>query len=138
MAHDSFPGGEIEGGRRETAEERADRNWAEIVQELRATQTGSLILSGFLLTLPFQQRFSQLEHHQVVLYLVLVALAATVTLIGLAPVGLHRMLFQQHRKQRLVAVGDLLLKIMLLLVAILALGVTVLLFDVVLGVLGES
>ena len=44
--------------RNETAAERMDRNWNELLQELRVTQTGVQILSGFLLTLPFQQRFS--------------------------------------------------------------------------------
>jgi hypothetical protein len=36
--------------RNETAAERSDRNWTELLQEVRVTQTGIGILSGFLLT----------------------------------------------------------------------------------------
>ena len=41
--------------RNETPAERLDRNWSELLQELRVTQTGIQILSGFLLTLPFRR-----------------------------------------------------------------------------------
>lgn len=36
-------------GRDETRNERADRNWDELMQELRVMQTGTQILTGFLL-----------------------------------------------------------------------------------------
>lgn len=42
--------------RRETPTERLDRNWDELLQELRVTQTGVQLLAGFLLNLPFQRR----------------------------------------------------------------------------------
>ena len=48
-------------GRNETDAERDDRNWNELLQELRVTQTGVQLLTGLLLTLPFQQRFSLLD-----------------------------------------------------------------------------
>jgi len=63
-------------GRNETQAERLDRNWNEILQELRVVQTGTQILTGFLLTVAFQQRFEDLDRFQVTVYLVLVALAA--------------------------------------------------------------
>src|SRR5665647_819594 len=59
-------------GRRETPAERLDRNWNEILQELRVTQTGIQILTGFLLTVPFQQRFAELTDDQRRIYLTLV------------------------------------------------------------------
>ena len=40
--------------RDETPQERADRNWNELLQELRVSQTGVQVLAGFLVTLPFQ------------------------------------------------------------------------------------
>ena len=49
---------QVSDGRDESAEERSDRNWAELLQELRVMQMGVQILTGFLLTLPFQQRFA--------------------------------------------------------------------------------
>ena len=48
-------------GRDETRNERMDRNWNDLLQELRVTQTGTQILSGFLLTLVFQPRFASLD-----------------------------------------------------------------------------
>lgn len=47
--------------RNETPAERLDRNWSELLQELRVTQTGIQILSGFPRTLPFQARFTELD-----------------------------------------------------------------------------
>lgn len=120
-------------GRDESPTERADRNWLDLLQELRATQTGTQVLAGFLLTLPFQERFSTLDSVQITLYLTLVGLASFVTIVGLAPVILHRMLFRQQVKGRLVTFGNRLLKVMLALVALLAIGVSSLLFDVVAG-----
>src|SRR5665648_414537 len=66
-------------GRSETPAERLDRNWNEILQELRVTQTGIQILTGFLLTVPFQQRFAELTDDQRRIYLTLVVLAAVTT-----------------------------------------------------------
>ena len=47
--------------RDETEAQRLDRNWSSLLQELRVAQTGVQLLTGFLLTLPFQQRFTQLD-----------------------------------------------------------------------------
>lgn len=50
--------------------ERADRNWNELLQELRVAQTGVLLQAAFLMTLPFQQRFTELTHTHRIVYLV--------------------------------------------------------------------
>ena len=63
-------------GRNESVEERMDRNWMELIQELRVLQTGVQILGGFLLTLPFQGRFEYLDDWQRSLYLFNVMVAA--------------------------------------------------------------
>ncbi|MDP9987157.1 hypothetical protein J2S98_002316 [Arthrobacter oryzae] len=68
-------------GRNETREEQMDRNWAELLQELRVLQTGVQILAGFLLTLPFQQRFEKLDDWEVGLYLTNVVSAGTAALV---------------------------------------------------------
>src|SRR5674536_216271 len=85
-------------GRRETPAERLDRNWNEILQELRVTQTGIQILTGFLLTVPFQQRFAELTADQRRIYLTLVVLASVTTGLLVAPVSLHRWLFRRGAK----------------------------------------
>jgi len=120
-------------GRDETETERLDRNWGELLQELRVLETGTQILTGFLLTVAFQQKFSQLNGGQVTLYLVLVSLSALATALVLAPVSLHRTLFRQGKKDVLVAWTNRLLRISLTIVALTVVGVVVLLFDVAVG-----
>ena len=117
----------------ESADERLERNWTEILQELRVTQTGTQILTGFLLTLAFQQRFTDLTPEQVDIYLVLVIVAGLTTALGLAPVSLHRTLFRQGAKAQIVRIGDIILKATLVGVALVLTGTVLLIFDVVLG-----
>ncbi|CAN5197605.1 DUF6328 family protein [soil metagenome] len=118
-------------GRDETADERHDRNWNELLQELRVTQTGTQIITGFLLTLPFQQRFTVLDAFELDVYLVLVVLAAISTVIGLAPVTLHRLLFRQRAKEEMVKVGNRILLTAIVVVGLVVSGVVLLIFDVV-------
>ena len=46
--------------RAEAPLQRADRNFAELLQEVRVAQTGVQVLFGFLLTVPFTARFDHL------------------------------------------------------------------------------
>ena len=119
--------------RDETATERADRNWDELLQELRVTQTGIQILSGFLLTLPFQQRFTALDGPLRTLFLVAVALATVSTGLLVAPVASHRMLFRKHQKTALVETSDRLAKLGLACVGVTVVLVLALVFGFVLG-----
>ncbi len=121
----------MDDGRDETPTERSDRNWSEILQEFRVTQTGTQIISGFLLTLAFQSRFATVTDFQRALYIVLVLLAATTTAVGLAPVSLHRSLFRRREKGRTVLIGNRLLILDLILVSLLTAGVTVFIVDIV-------
>ena len=120
-------------GRTETANQRADRNWNELLQELRVSQTGTQILTGFLLTIPFQQRFATLDTYQRNLYLVLVLLAVLATALLLTPVSLHRVLFRRRLKPQLVSWGNLFARTGLFVLALVLAGGAMLLFDVVLG-----
>lgn len=96
-----------ERARHETPAQRLDRNWNELLQELRVAQTGAQILAAFLLTVPFQQRFKELSDPQLVLYLGSVALAALTTGLLVAPVAWHRTSFRQGQKARLVKLANL-------------------------------
>ncbi len=116
-------------GRDETPNERSDRNWNDILQELRVALTGTQLISGFLLAVAFQPRFEDLDDYQLVLYLILVGLAGLATVIGLAPVTLHRTLFRRQVKERVVRTGNRLLIAHLVVVALLVVGVTSLVFD---------
>jgi hypothetical protein len=121
------------GGRVETPEERLDRNWNELLQELRVIQTGTQILTGFLLAAVFQSRFEDLDEYQRNSYLILVVTSVLTTLVGLAPVSLHRVLFRQHAKGRIVRYTDYFVQATLAGVAITVAGIGLLIFDVVLG-----
>jgi tellurite resistance protein TehA-like permease len=120
-------------GRDETPNERYDRNWSELLQEFRVLQTGTQILAGFLLTLPFQQRFTELGPFDHALYLVLVLLAAAVTLLALAPVTMHRLLFQQRAKQQLVKTSSVILIACLAAASLLFIGIVLFVFDFVIS-----
>lgn len=73
--------------RHETTTQRLDRNWEALLQELRVVQTGVQLLTGFLLTLPFQQRFADLTDFEVAVYLVTVALSVVSTMPWSRPSG---------------------------------------------------
>ena len=131
-ARDTDPVDDLADGRDESAAERADRNWNEVLQELRVMQTGTQILTGFLLALAFQPAFADLTGSQRAVYLSLVVLSALSSIVALAPVALHRMLFQQRAKPQVVAYGHAALVTALVTVSVLLVGVVGFVFDVVL------
>ncbi|MEU9196095.1 DUF6328 family protein [Streptomyces hundungensis] len=90
-------------GRDETVEERADRKWNDLLQELRVAQTGVQILFGFLLAVVFQQRFTSLSDTDRTIYVVTVVLGAATTGALIGPVSFHRMLAGQRLKPQTVA-----------------------------------
>lgn len=117
--------------RDETPAERADRNWNDVLQELRVMQTGTQILTGFLLALAFQPAFSDLDSGQRTFYLALVVLSALSSIVALAPVALHRVLFRQGAKPQVVSYGHAALSTALVTVSLLLVGVVGFVFDVV-------
>jgi MFS family permease len=88
--------------RDETEAERDDRNLAELLQELRVAGLGVQVLFGFLLSLPFTNRFTSLSASQRHLYVACLALSAVATALLLGPVAYHRVVFRRGRKERLV------------------------------------
>lgn len=128
---DAHTSSDLARDRHETVTERMDRNWNELLQELRVAQTGVQILTGFLLTVPFQQRFADLDAYQRGVYLVLVVLAVAATGFIVAPVSLHRILFRRGLKRELVDSADRLAQTGLAMLALVLAGSALLLFDVV-------
>ena len=119
--------------RSETETERLDRNWAALLQELRVVQTGVQLLTGFLLTLPFQQRFDILDDAMRAVYLATVACSIASTVLLIAPVGMHRLLFRRHRLNALVSAAHRCAYAGLLLLGLALTGVIVVVFDAVAG-----
>lgn len=112
---------------------RLDRNWAELLQEVRVAQTGAQLLSGFLITLPFTQRFDVLDDAERVVFLSV--LMATVAATGLlvAPAAMHRVLFRQGERLWLVETASRLAYAGLVVMGAASCGAVWLVFDVVAG-----
>lgn len=118
----------------ETAHERLERRWTEQLSELRVAQTGTQIMTGFLLTLPFQPAFATIDTLERNLYLALVVMATLATVMAIAPVSFHRILFgHPGAKTRIVGITHTLMRITLTLVALVLAGTIALIFNLVLG-----
>jgi hypothetical protein len=86
----------------ESETDRWNRNFADLLQELRVAQTGVQILFAFLLTLPFSNGFPKVTPFQKDTYVVALISAAFATAMIISPVAFHRALFRQGRKPELV------------------------------------
>ncbi|MEV5875235.1 DUF6328 family protein [Streptomyces sp. NPDC052101] len=93
-------------GRNETEEERADRMWVELIQEVRVAQTGVQILFGFLLTVVFQQKYAQLAAADQAIYIGTVVLGACATGALVGPVSLHRLVSGRRVKPQAVRLAS--------------------------------
>ncbi|HYJ75834.1 MAG TPA: DUF6328 family protein [Kineosporiaceae bacterium] len=94
----------------ETDEQRADRNFIDLLQELRVTQTGVQILFGFLLTLPLQARFAELDRYEKSLLVIAALSLAVATTCIIAPVAWHRALFRHRLKKEIVDASNVFAK----------------------------
>lgn len=117
-------------GRRETPEERADRNLSELLQELRVALPGVQVLFAFLLTIPFSQGFSSLQPLQRELYFGILLCTALATALLIAPSANHRILFRQRDKEHLVRVSNRLTLVGLAVLAVALTGAVLLISDI--------
>ncbi|MFQ6171595.1 DUF6328 family protein [Oryzobacter sp. R7] len=134
--HDREPDDDTDGTHdadEQPAQETLTRNWDELLQEIRVTQTGVQILTGFLLTVPFSARFADLTAFQKGLYLAVLGGAVMTTGLVVAPVAFHRALFRQRRRELLVESGNRLAILGLAMLGITVAGVVTLVVDVVVG-----
>lgn len=124
--------------RPESARERVNRKWNEILQETRVAQTGVQILFGFLLSLAFTPAFEDLELFGRALYVVTVALGASSVATLIAPVSIHRFLSGLRMKDEVVeAAGRLMVCGMVLLALTIACTLLLILNVVTDGAVGE-
>ena len=115
----------------ETYSERLTRNLNELLQELRVTQTGVQVLTGFLLTLPFTNRFSSLDQVQRFSYLGVLTGAVIATGLIIAPVAFHRVLFRHGQRPWLVEAANLAARAGLAALGLTTSGMIWLVFDLV-------
>ena len=122
-----------QGESQESEHKRLTRNLNELLQELRVTQTGVQILTGFLLTVPFSSRFDELDEVQRYAYLAVLSGSVIATGFIVGPVAFHRLLFRKGERRWLVAAANHSARAGLLLLALTSSGVIWLVFDIVVG-----
>ena len=67
---------------------------------------GVQVLFGFLLAVPFQQRFQQTDTFQRTVYFITLVFAAAATACFVAPTAYHRLMFRLRDKPALVKFGN--------------------------------
>ncbi|MBT2452378.1 hypothetical protein J7F03_36065 [Streptomyces sp. ISL-43] len=122
----------VEEGPPESARERVNRRWAEILQETRVAQTGVQILFGFLLSIAFTSPFQGLTTFDRVLYVITVVLAASSTAALIAPVSIHRCLSGLRMKDDVVEAAGRMMACGLVLLALTIACTLLLILNVVL------
>jgi hypothetical protein len=120
-------------GRHETEEERLDRNFQELLQELRVSQTGVQILFAFLLTLPFTQRFTEVTPFEKDVYFATLLLAGVASALFIGPVSWHRVLFRRQEKREVVFAANWMAIGGLVCLSIAIVGVVMLITDFLFG-----
>ena len=111
-------------------QERLNRQMMELLNELRVAMPGVQILFGFLLTVPFQQRFSQVNDFQQGVYFVTLVTAAAAAALLIAPSAYHRVMFEQQDKPNIIHLGTAQLLVGLAALAIAMNGAVLLVTDV--------
>ena len=86
----------------ESEAERLDRNYNELLQEMRVLQAGVQILFAFLLTLPFQSAFGSVDDFQKTIYLSTLTSATLAVICVIGPVPFHRFVFRRGMKDDLI------------------------------------
>lgn len=120
----------------ETEKERTTRRWNEMLQELRVAQTGVQVLTGFLLTVAFSQRFGALDPTTKNAYLITVCASVLAAGLLIAPVAFHRVLFGKSEKEWLVDAANYAARAGLAMLAVTMTGVMFVVFDLVVGTTG--
>ncbi len=119
--------------RGESPEEVLDRNLSDVLQELRVVLTGVSVLLGFVLTLAFTADLDRRGAFATTAYTVTVLSIASATVVLVAPVSFHRLLFRRRRREALVTFADRSLVAGLGLLLIGIAGAVLLVLDWVLG-----
>jgi hypothetical protein len=86
----------------ESKEERLNRELIELLNELRVALPGVQMLFGFLLAVPFTQRFDSVTATQRHVYYFTFMATAAATIFFIAPTAYHRLRFRQHDKEQLM------------------------------------
>ncbi|GAB3140948.1 DUF6328 family protein [Amycolatopsis stemonae] len=117
----------------ETRNAQLQRNIGELLQELRVAQAGVQILFGFLLSVVFTDRFHDASGFEKALHLSAVVLAVAATALLTAPAAWHRLLFRTGSRERILTVGNRLVLVGLVCLALAITSTVALIAKVVYG-----
>jgi hypothetical protein len=117
----------------ETEEERNSRRLLELLQEIRVATAGVQILFGFLLAVPFAQRFTTISSFQRHVFLVVLVCTALSSALLIAPTALHRLLFRRGHKPAIIAYANRMVIYGLVMLAVAMVGVVLLLTHLIFG-----
>ena len=92
--------------RSDAEQERLNRELSEMLQEVRVAMPGVQLLFGFLLAVPFNQRFGQTTSAERGIYLFTLLCSAAASALFIAPTAFHRLLFRQRDKPAIIAFGS--------------------------------
>ncbi|MFI5049411.1 MAG: DUF6328 family protein [Gaiellales bacterium] len=90
----------------ETPNERHDRQLVELLNELRVALPGVQMLFGFLLAVPFSQRFTAISDGQRWLYYATFVATACASVCLIAPTSFHRIVWRRGAKRQLVHIAS--------------------------------
>lgn len=119
--------------RRESHIDKLDRQFSEVLQELRVSQTGVQILFAFLLILAFSSRFETISDFGRAVYIVTLLSTAVATACFIAPVPYHRIMFRRGMRSELVDAANRYARAGLIFLLISIGGSILLVTDIVLG-----
>jgi hypothetical protein len=90
----------------ESKDERLNRELIELLNELRVALPGVQMLFGFLLAVPFTQRFDTITTTQRHVYYATFLSTAFASIFFIAPTAYHRLRFRQHDKEQMLRTSN--------------------------------
>ena len=127
------PDSTADGERDETPTERLDRQFEDILQELRVSQAGVQILFAFLLGIAFTQVFADIADWQRGVYIATLLATVLAAALFVGPVSYHRIVFRQKMRRSLVEASNTMAIIGLGFLMLAMIGAVLLVVSVVLG-----
>jgi hypothetical protein len=113
--------------------ERTAREQIELLQELRIVIPGVQVLFAFLLTVPFNQRFTQLTTMQRDVFFATLLCTAAATALLIAPSAHHRLLFRKGVREERLKMGNILAILGLAFLVPAMVGVVYVITDLIFG-----
>ncbi len=133
MSDNERKGGERNG---ENQQARLNREFAELLYEVRTAILGVQVLFVFLLRAPFSQNFSSISIlEEYVFYATLLCTALSAALL-IAPAPHHRLLWRQHHREERIELGNRLVMAGLSFLALAMVGSVFLITEFLFGGIG--